>query len=75
MIEAGVADGADGTRRLKARVRAGMGPCRGQMCSMATAEILSRKLGVKAADIELVTVRPPIRPLTIGQLAENTLKA
>ncbi|MDK1378160.1 MULTISPECIES: NAD(P)/FAD-dependent oxidoreductase [unclassified Sinorhizobium] len=74
MIEAGVANGADGTRRLKARVRAGMGPCRGQMCSMATAAILSKKLGIGAGDIELATVRPPIRPLTIGQLAENALE-
>ena len=75
MIEAAVANGGVDMRRLKAHTRAGMGPCRGQMCSMATAEILSKKLDLDANSIIApATVRPPIRPLTIGQLADHSMQ-
>ncbi|WP_027154926.1 FAD-dependent oxidoreductase [Mesorhizobium sp. WSM2561] len=71
-IEAAIANGASGMRRLKAHTRAGMGPCRGQMCSMATSAILNGQLGAELrGTVEPASVRPPLRPLTIGQLAST----
>ncbi|NRP70910.1 Hydrogen cyanide synthase subunit HcnB [Ensifer psoraleae] len=70
-IQAAVANGASGMRRLKAHTRAGMGVCRGQMCSMATSAILSEQLGAELGRLEPASVRPPLRPLTAGQLAST----
>ena len=62
-------DGAMGPNQLKAFARAGMGPCQGRMCSLATAELIADTHGLDAAEVGVWRVRPPVMPVTLGELA------
>ncbi|MFA9396174.1 MAG: FAD-dependent oxidoreductase [Halodesulfovibrio sp.] len=58
---------------VKAITRCGMGPCQGRMCTIALNEIVAAETG---QTIEMVTaprVRPPVRNLSLGELAKMTL--
>lgn len=66
-LRAAVRQGAQGPNQAKAFTRAGMGPCQGRMCGLATATILADALGRTP---EHATVRPPLKPITVGDLAE-----
>ncbi|MBB4233323.1 (2Fe-2S)-binding protein [Rhizobium mongolense] len=70
-IEAAIARGSAGMRQVKVHSRVGMGNCRAQMCSTATTAILQSKVKDSGKVVEPATLRPPIRPLTLGQLARN----
>ncbi|PRD43674.1 (2Fe-2S)-binding protein [Phyllobacterium phragmitis] len=69
-IAAANASGASGLRHLKVQTRVGMGPCRAQMCSMAAMAMITPGIRCGQRPPPPATVRAPIRPLTIGQLAE-----
>lgn len=62
--------GASGLRHLKVQTRVGMGPCRAQMCSMAATAMIAPKIRRGQSPPPPATVRAPIRPLTLGQLAD-----
>jgi len=66
-LRAAVRQGAQGPNQAKAFTRAGMGPCQGRMCGLSTATILADALGRAP---EHATVRPPLKPITVGELAE-----
>ena len=68
-IRQAVRDGAMGPNQLKAFARAGMGPCQGRMCGLAAAEIIADERGSAIEDIGSFRIRPPIKPLTLGELA------
>ena len=68
-IRQAVRDGAMGPNQLKAFTRAGMGPCQGRMCGLAVAEIIADERGLAVEDIGSFRIRPPIKPLTLGELA------
>ena len=68
-IRQAVRDGAMGPNQLKAFARAGMGPCQGRMCGLAVAEIIADERGLAVEDIGSFRIRPPIKPLTLGELA------
>ncbi len=68
-IRQAVRDGAMGPNQLKAFSRAGMGPCQGRMCGLAIAEIVAAERGVAVEHIGSFHIRPPIKPLTLGELA------
>lgn len=61
--------GQPGPNQIKAFTRAGMGPCQGRQCGYTIANILAREQGCTAAEVGVQRVRPPIKPLTLGQLA------
>lgn len=61
--------GAMGPNQLKAFTRAGMGPCQGRMCGLTVAEIVSAARGRPVEEIGYWRVRPPIKPITLGELA------
>lgn len=63
-----------GPDQVKAFTRAGMGPCQGRQCGYTVARILADVSGVRAEDVGFFRIRPPIRPVTLGELAEMTEK-
>jgi NADPH-dependent 2,4-dienoyl-CoA reductase/sulfur reductase-like enzyme len=68
-VRAAVADGCMGPNQLKAFLRAGMGPCQGRMCALSVAEVMARARGLEAGDVGLARIRPPIKPVSLNELA------
>ncbi len=61
--------GRPGPNQVKAFTRAGMGPCQGRQCSYTIAHVLAAAEGRAVPDVGLYRVRPPLKPLTLGELA------
>lgn len=68
-IREAVALGCTGPNQMKAFTRCGMGPCQGRMCGLAAAEIVARTRGVDIETIGTFNVRPPLKPLSLQELA------
>jgi thioredoxin reductase/bacterioferritin-associated ferredoxin len=60
---------AQGPNQLKAFLRCGMGPCQGRYCSLTVNEIIAQERRVSPADIEPMRIRPPVKPVTLQELA------
>lgn len=56
---------------VKRRVRAGMGLCQGRTCGKLVRRIIAEETGKKMNEIQGSTDRPPVRPVTFGELAED----
>ncbi|HJE99761.1 MAG TPA: (2Fe-2S)-binding protein [Sellimonas intestinalis] len=56
---------------VKRRVRAGMGLCQGRTCGKLVSRIIAEETGKKMSEIQGSTDRPPVRPVTFGELAED----
>ena len=69
-IREAVALGALSPGQVKAQTRAGMGPCQGRMCGLTVAEIIAASRQVPLAEVGHLRVRPPLKPITLGQLAK-----
>jgi NADPH-dependent 2,4-dienoyl-CoA reductase/sulfur reductase-like enzyme len=61
--------GCLGPNQTKAFGRPGMGPCQGRVCGLAVSELIAEARGLSPADVGYYRVRPPIKPVTLGQLA------
>lgn len=46
-----------------------MGLCQGRTCGKLVTRIIQEELGKKADEVEPATSRPPVRPITFGELA------
>ena len=46
-----------------------MGPCQGRMCGLTVAEVIADARGKTAEEIGYYRLRPPIKPVTLGELA------
>jgi NADPH-dependent 2,4-dienoyl-CoA reductase/sulfur reductase-like enzyme len=68
-VRGAAADGAPGPNQAKAFLRAGMGACQGRMCGLTVTEILADAHGKEPDAIGYYRVRPPIKPVTLGELA------
>lgn len=68
-IAAAIHSGAVTINDVKRRTRAGMGPCQGRDCTVVIGALIHQLAGVPIDAVEPMTARPPIRPLTLGQLA------
>jgi NADPH-dependent 2,4-dienoyl-CoA reductase/sulfur reductase-like enzyme len=65
-----------GPNQVKACTRAGMGPCQGRQCNYTVAHVLAAAEGRRVPDVGLYRVRPPLKPITLGELAAlDTLDA
>jgi NADPH-dependent 2,4-dienoyl-CoA reductase/sulfur reductase-like enzyme len=62
--------GGFGPNQAKAFTRAGMGPCQGRMCGLPVAAVLAQATETSPAEIGHYRVRPPIKPISIDQLAD-----
>jgi NADPH-dependent 2,4-dienoyl-CoA reductase/sulfur reductase-like enzyme len=61
--------GCLGPNQAKAYSRAGMGPCQGRVCGLAVSEIIAEARGVSPGEVGYYRIRPPIKPVTLGELA------
>jgi len=68
-IRAAVADGHRDSNQVKFLTRCGMGPCQGRQCAEAVSQIVAVASGNAVQDIGHYRQRPPVNPLTLGQLA------
>ena len=78
-IEHVIARGCPGPNQAKAFTRCGMGPCQGRMCATAVSEIFAGRrgagpdtgisTGTEAGVVGHYSIRPPVKPLTVGELA------
>jgi NAD(P)H-nitrite reductase large subunit len=64
-----IAEGAQSINDVKRRTRAGMGVCQGIYCVRPISQILERELGLKPEQIVPMTARPPVRLVTLANLA------
>ncbi len=63
-----VAQGCLGPNQAKALLRAGMGPCQGRLCGPVVTELIAEARGVGPADVGYYRIRPPLKPITLGEL-------
>ena len=69
-IRQAVADGHGDSNQVKFLTRCGMGPCQGRQCAEAVAHIVAAATGNNKPEGGLYRARPPVTPLTLGQLAK-----
>jgi NADPH-dependent 2,4-dienoyl-CoA reductase/sulfur reductase-like enzyme len=74
-IRAMVEVGQPGPNQVKAFTRAGMGPCQGRQCGYTVTRILAEAEGRPAAEVGFYRVRPPLKPITLGELAALATEA
>lgn len=61
--------GCLGPNQAKSFGRCGMGPCQGRMCGLTVTEVIADARKVRPAEVGYYRIRPPIKPLTLGELA------
>lgn len=71
-IRAAITVGASDPNQVKSMTRAGMGPCQGRQCGYTVAHLLSEAHATPIKEVGFYRVRPPLKPLTLGELATLT---
>lgn len=61
--------GCLGPNQAKSFGRCGMGPCQGRLCGLTVTEVIADARGVPPAEVGYYRVRPPIKPVTLAELA------
>ena len=61
--------GQPGPNQAKAFTRAGMGPCQGRQCGYTVTRLLADASGRAPGEIGFYRARPPLKPVTISELA------
>ena len=61
--------GCEGPNQMKAFLRCGMGPCQGRLCGLTVSELIAEERGTSPAEIGYYRLRPPVKPITLGELA------
>ena len=76
-IRAAASLGRPGPNQIKSFTRAGMGPCQGRQCGYTIAGILAEAQQRPMSEVGFYRVRPPLKPLTLGELAslDNEVKS
>lgn len=75
-----VALGCPGPNQMKVFLRCGMGPCQGRLCGLTVTELIAEARGVSPQEVGYYRLRPPVKPITVGELAalpkpESAVKA
>ncbi|MDB5891378.1 MAG: FAD/NAD(P)-binding oxidoreductase [Polaromonas sp.] len=63
--------GCTGPNQAKSFGRCGMGPCQGRQCGLTVTEVIAEARGLPPAEIGYFRIRPPIKPITLGELARE----
>jgi NADPH-dependent 2,4-dienoyl-CoA reductase/sulfur reductase-like enzyme len=64
-----VALGCPGPNQMKVFLRCGMGPCQGRLCGLTVTELIAEGRGISPEDVGYYRLRPPVKPITVGELA------
>lgn len=70
-LRAAIRAGAHSLDALKNGTRAGQGPCQGRTCGPLIARLIARQTGSSLSTIKGFHVRPPLKPLPVGVLAQE----
>ncbi len=65
--------GAVGPNQLKTQTRVGMGLCQGRMCGLTVSEMIADHSQMDVPQVGYFHVRPPIKPVTVNELADLEL--
>lgn len=68
-IRACVDLGCVGPNQIKSFGRCGMGPCQGRLCGLTVVEVIADKRKVSPAAVGYYRIRPPIKPISLGEMA------
>jgi NADPH-dependent 2,4-dienoyl-CoA reductase/sulfur reductase-like enzyme len=63
-------DGLTNPDQIKSLTRCGMGPCQGRMCGTTVGRIIAEELGQSIEKVGLYRPRIPVKPLSLGALAD-----
>lgn len=63
--------GCQGPNQTKAYGRCGMGPCQGRQCGLSVTRLLADAHQVSPAEVGYYRIRPPLKPITLGDLANE----
>ncbi len=69
-IRAAIRDGASEPHRVKTFTRCGMGPCQGRMCGLTLTRLVAAETGRSPDDVGALRVRPPLKPILLGDVVE-----
>lgn len=61
--------GCLGPNQTKAFGRCGMGPCQGRFCGLTVSEIIAASRGVDVEAVGYYRIRPPLKPVTLAEIA------
>lgn len=64
-----VALGCAGPNQAKSFLRCGMGPCQGRLCGLTVTELIAKARGVPPEEVGYFRLRPPVKPITLAELA------
>ena len=65
-----IALGCQGPNQAKSFLRCGMGPCQGRLCGPTVSEIFAKAQGRTPGEVGYYRIRPPLKPLTVREVAE-----
>jgi thioredoxin reductase/bacterioferritin-associated ferredoxin len=68
-----VGQGFSDHNEIKSIIRCGMGPCQGRMCGPAVLELVAEVSGIPTVETRQLRVRPPIKPVSLQELANAKL--
>ena len=63
--------GCSGPNQAKAFTRCGMGPCQGRFCGSTGEQIFAHETAAGPQQVGRFNTRPPLKPVTLGQLTET----
>jgi bacterioferritin-associated ferredoxin len=61
--------GCTGPNQMKSFLRSGMGPCQGRLCGLTVTELIAEARGVPPQEVGYYRLRPPVKPITLAELA------
>jgi thioredoxin reductase/bacterioferritin-associated ferredoxin len=64
-----IALGCPGPNQMKAFLRCGMGPCQGRLCGLTVTELMAQARDVTPEMIGYYRLRPPVKPISLAELA------
>ena len=70
-IREAVRMGCVGPNQVKAFTRCGMGPCQGCLCGSTVSALIADETGASMEQVGYFRVRPPFKPITLGELANT----
>lgn len=70
-LDAAIDSGCRTIGAVKRSTRLGMGPCQGRYCVPVALSRLAAKVGTVSDEFNRPAPRPPLRPLTVAQLADS----
>lgn len=72
-LRAAASIGRPGPNQVKAFTRAGMGPCQGRQCGYTVTHLIASEQGIAPSELGFFNIRPPLKPISLGELAGTDL--